>query len=128
MVLLEALHAALATYSVLNRLNSLNCSQRSCQCGDVWHLVLEAGLADSLPVLGIVPFCPRCVDGQADFVVKDEVNYIRAPFAYLVHLVALDSMLVVELGCPLGCQDCEAQVLEGLSDGEHLLFLGVGVA
>ena len=74
MVILEALHAALAAFAVLDRLDAFHCSQRSCQCGDIWHLVLEAGLADSLPVLGIVPFCPRCVDGQADFVVQDEVE------------------------------------------------------
>jgi len=88
--------------------------------GDVRHLVLDGGLADSAFVLDGVALCPRRVDDEVHLLVQDDVEDVRAAFGDLVHHFALDTGGFVELGGTFGSVNLEAELLELLTDFDSL--------
>ena len=93
---------------------------RTGERGDVRHLVLDGGLADSAFVLDGVALCPRRVDDEVHLLVQDDVEDVRAALSNLVHHFALHAGLLVELGGAFGSVNLEAELLEFFADFDGL--------
>ncbi len=114
---MQALHSTVAVTSGGDALHGVvGTGER----GDVRHLVLDGGLADSAFVLDGVALCPRRVDDEVHLLVQDDVEDVRAAFGDLVHHFALDAGLLVELGGAFGSVNLEAELLEFLADFDGL--------